>query len=165
MSTTTTIPPAATPTETPSGAFRTLADRVELTELVSRLGRWLDDPASAEPEALLAADVTVKSPGGEAQGRDRVVAQAQRTHDAVVTQHAMTDVLPEIDGDEATITSNLLVAFLGHDAEPAPTWVSGSRYRFEARCTPDGWRLTRIEVAPVWQVGERPLPAPASKPA
>lgn len=150
---TTTIPPT-------TNALETLADRVELTELVSRLGRWLDDPASADPRALLADDVTVRSPGGEAQGRDRVVAQAKRTHDAVVTQHAMTDVLADVDGDAATITSNLLVAFLGHDAEPAPSWVSGSRYRFGARRTASGWRLTRIEVAPVWQVGERPIPAP-----
>jgi hypothetical protein len=150
---TTTIPP------TTAAALETLADRVELTELVSRLGRWLDDPDSADPRSLLAEDVTVRSPGGEARGRDRVVAQAKRTHDAVVTQHAMTDVLADVDADEATITSNLLVAFLGHDAEPAPTWVSGSRYRFGARRTAGGWRLTRIEVAPVWQVGERPIPA------
>lgn len=142
---------------------RTLADRVELAELVARLGRWLDDPGSATPESLLADDVTVRSPGGEARGRDRVVAQAKRTHEAVVTQHAMTDVIPELDGDEATITANLLVAFVGGGTGSAPTFQSGTRYHFGARRAPEGWRLTRIEVAPVWEVGERPVQAARAK--
>lgn len=133
------------------------ADRVELAELVSRLGRWLDDPASTDPAAVLADDVTVHSPGGIAHGRDRVVAQARRTHDAYVTQHLMTDVIVDLADGEAKLTANLLVSFLGAgDDEPTPAWQSGSRYRFSARRTDAGWRLTHIEVAPVWQIGERP---------
>lgn len=158
MSATTTITRPASP-----ATLAELADRIELTELVSRLGRWLDDPASATPESLLTDDVRVRSPGGEARGRDRVVAQAKRTHEAVMTQHAMSDVIPDIDGDEATITSNLLVAFVGDGVGSVPTYQSGTRYRFGARRTPTGWRLTRIDVAPVWEVGERPTPAPAKE--
>ena len=146
----------ATKTTTTTDA---LVDRQDLTELVSRLGRWLDDPASAVPEALLAEDVSVRSPGGEAQGRDRVVAQAKRTHEAVVTQHAMTDVLADVDGDCATMTANALVAFVEGGGGAAPTYSSGTRYRFGARRRAAGWRLTRIEVTPVWELGERPASA------
>ena len=138
--------------------LQTLADRVALTELVSRLGRWLDNPDSATVEELLAPDATARTPGGTARGRDRVVAQARRNHDGHVTQHLMTDVLPDVDGDEAQITSNLLVAFVDAGAGNEPTWQSGSRYRFGARRGSAGWRLTQIDVAPVWQVGERPVP-------
>lgn len=139
--------------------FQSITDRVELAELVSRLGRWLDDPASAAPSDLLASDVTVTSPGGTARGREAVVAQATRTHESRVTQHVMTDILADLGGDEASVTSNLLVAFLGAGSEPQPQWISGSRYAFGARRTPAGWRLTSISVQPIWQVGERPMPA------
>lgn len=136
-----------------------LADRLELADLVSRLGGWLDDLASAQPADLLAADVTVRSPGGVAHGRDAVVAQATRTHDGRATQHLMTDVLAVVDGDEAQVTANLLVVFGAAAGDSAPQWVSGARYRFGARRHGVGWRLASIEVAPVWQVGERPTPA------
>ncbi|MEH3055296.1 MAG: nuclear transport factor 2 family protein [Patulibacter minatonensis] len=145
-----------------TAALAVVADRLALAELVSRLGRWLDDPASCVPGSLLAADVTVRSPGGESAGLDRVVAQAERTHAAVTTQHVMTDVIVDLDGDDARLTANLLVAFLAPgDASLAPSYRSGSRYAFGARRTPAGWRLTRIEVDPVWQLGERPVPPAA----
>lgn len=133
-----------------------LADRIELGELVSRLGRWLDDPTSGSPGSLLADDVSVRSPGGESRGRRRVVAQARRTHAAAVTQHAMTDILTTVDGDAATITANLVVTFVAGDGVPSPRYQAGARYRFGARRTADGWRLTRIDVEPVWEVGVRP---------
>lgn len=146
---------------TATTSLQSIADRLELTELISRLGRWLDDPASAAPDELIAADATARTPGGSVEGREGVIAQARRNHDGHVTQHLMTDVLVVVDGDEARITSNLLVAFVDPAGPPVPTWQSGSRYAFRARRTPAGWRLTQIEVEPVWQVGERPVPVAA----
>jgi hypothetical protein len=48
-------------------------DRLEITDLVSRLGRWLDRAGDDAPERVLASDVTVRTPGGEAQGIDRAL--------------------------------------------------------------------------------------------
>ena len=119
-------------------------DRQDITDLISRLGRWLDDKRFGDARAVLTEDVTVSTPGGQAEGIDRVVAQASRNHQ-VPTQHLITNVLVDVEGDTATATANLLVTF----AEPFSQ--QGERYRFGAARTPDGWRLSRVEVTPIWR--------------
>jgi SnoaL-like protein len=120
-------------------------DRQDITDLISRLGRWLDDKQFGDARAVLTEDVTVRTPGGQAEGIDRVVAQASRNHQ-VPTQHLITNVLVDLDGDAATATANLLVTFAGETLDQ-----QGERYRFGAARTPDGWRLSRIEVTPIWR--------------
>jgi hypothetical protein len=120
-----------------------LIDRLEITDLVSRLGLWLDGETTlAQARAILTDDVSVSTPGGTAQGIERVVAQARRTHD-VPTQHVITNVLVDLDGDRATAGANLIVTF--------PDNIQGERYAFEAARTGDGWRLASIAVQPIWR--------------
>ncbi len=120
-------------------------DRQDITDLISRLGRWLDDKGFDDARSVLTEDVTVSTPGGQAEGIDRVVAQASRNHQ-VPTQHLITNVLVDLDGDRATATANLLVTFAGDTIDR-----QGERYRFGVARTDDGWRLSRIEVTPVWR--------------
>jgi SnoaL-like domain len=120
-------------------------DRQDITDLISRLGRWLDDKEFANARSVLTEDVTVSTPGGQAEGIDRVIAQASRNHQ-VPTQHLITNVLVDLDGDHATATANLLVTFAGSVLER-----QGERYAFGVARTGDGWRLSRIEVTPVWR--------------
>jgi hypothetical protein len=120
-------------------------DRQDITDLISRLGRWLDDKRFDDARSVLTEDVTVITPGGQAEGLERVVAQASRNHQ-VPTQHLITNVLVDIDGDTAEATANLLVTFAGDTLDQ-----QGERYRFDAARTPDGWRLRRIEVTPIWR--------------
>jgi ketosteroid isomerase-like protein len=120
-------------------------DRQDITDLISRLGRWLDDKRFDDARPVLTEDVTVSTPGGQAEGIERVVAQASRNHQ-VPTQHLITNVLVDLDGDAATATANLLVTFAGSVLER-----HGERYSFGVLRTSDGWRLSRIEVTPVWR--------------
>ncbi len=122
-----------------------MTDRQDITDLISRLGRWLDDKDFGDARSVLTENVTVSTPGGQAEGIDRVVAQASRNHQ-VPTQHLITNVLVDLDGDSATATANLLVTFAGSVLER-----QGERYRFGVARTPDGWRLSRISVTPVWR--------------
>ena len=79
-----------------------LDDRQAVTDLISRLGLWLDGETTLEQaRAILAEDVSVSTPGGTAQGIDKVVAQARRNHE-VPTQHVITNVLVDLDDDRAT---------------------------------------------------------------
>ncbi|HYN93830.1 MAG TPA: nuclear transport factor 2 family protein [Pilimelia sp.] len=145
---------------------RELADRVALGELVARLGRWLDDRDFDAAPAILTADAVADTPGGSARGRDRVVAQARANHHAGErTQHVFTDLLIDLAGDRAGIRANAALAFAPPDG-PADRFM-GTRYRFDATRTPDGWRLARIAVDPVWRAGAWPTtpPAPAAAPA
>src|SRR3954451_9917198 len=120
-------------------------DRQDITDLISRLGSWLDDKAFDEARSAVTEDVTVSTPGGRAEGIDRVIAQASRNHQ-VPTQHLITNVLVDLDGDHASATANLLVTFAGSVLER-----QGERYRFGVARTADGWRLSRVEVTPVWR--------------
>jgi hypothetical protein len=54
-----------------------LSDRAELTDLVARLGEWLDGGAEGDAGDLLVDEVTAQTPGGAAEGRAAVVAQAR----------------------------------------------------------------------------------------
>src|SRR3954452_19470570 len=129
-----TISPAST------DLLRALTDRPELTDLVTRLGRWLDGGARYEPSALFVADVSVSTPGGQATGVDRIVEQARRNH-AVPTQHVITNLLIEVDGDAASIGANLVVTFVDG---PGAHHQHGETYAFLAARTPAGWRLSSI---------------------
>ena len=84
-----------------------LIDRTEIIELVSRLGVWLDEKRFDEARSILTEDATVTTPGGSVAGVDRVAAQARRNH-VVPTQHVITNVLIDLDGDRATVGANLI---------------------------------------------------------
>jgi len=145
------------------GALRELLDRAELDELVTKLGRWLDGGGHRPPRDLLADDVTVSTPGGQAAGIEAVAAQAARNHGDHVTQHAITDRLVELDGDRAVVTANLTVRFAPL-VEGGESSTLGERYRFEVARRDGGWRLARIEVVPVWRAAGtlRRLGAPSA---
>ena len=154
---------ASTIDTTSADALRTLGDRIELELLVSGLGRFLDELDVERAPGLLAEEIALSTPGGEAEGRDAVVAQAVRNHQ-VPTQHLITNLVSGIAGDRAEMTANLLVVFadgpaarIGPQRRELPTagLVLGERYRFEARRSAGGWRLTRIAVDPVWAAGPR----------
>jgi hypothetical protein len=127
-----------------------LTDRQDLTDLVSRLGLWLDERRFDDPWSILTEDVTVATAGGSAQGIHRVAAQARRTHDVENLQHVITNVLIDLDGDRASVRANLIVTFVPRADEPASHTTRGERYRFAAVRTPHGWRLSRVEIDPIW---------------
>ncbi|MFG2088716.1 nuclear transport factor 2 family protein [Spirillospora sp. NPDC048824] len=122
-------------------------DRRELTELVSRLGLWLDDKSFDEGRALFTEDAEAHTLGGVAKGVDALVAQARRNH-TVPTQHFITDRLIDVDADQATIRANLLVVF-AHEGGPR---LLGERYELVAARTEGGWRISRVQARPIWEV-------------
>lgn len=149
-----------------------LADRSEITDLVYRLGVALDEQGFEQLRHLLAADVTVTTPGGTAHGPDEAIAQAARNHTPQErVQHVITGVLVEFDdgGGRANVRANALVHFAPTEGgsgaiAPTVTCTLGGTYRFEAVRVTDGWRLARIESGSFWMSGSRPRPATASQP-
>jgi hypothetical protein len=131
--------------EAPVPTLEQLSDRAELTDLVARLASWLDTGARADAADVLTGDVTATTPGGRAEGREAVVAQARAAH-AVPTLHQITNVLVDLDGDEAAIGAAVSATFAGDGA-------TGGRYELAARRTTAGWRLTAVGMKPVYRRG------------
>jgi hypothetical protein len=148
-----------------------LSDRAEIIDLVARLGACLDEARFDDMADLLVEDATVRTPGGQAEGRAAVIAQAVRSHPADQQfQHVITNVLVDLDGDRATARANLVLhvsvpgdgpAYATAPA-PAPRAGIGEVYHFRLARTPAGWRLSRIETVPVWLSGTLPPPPPSA---
>ena len=127
-----------------------LQDRLEIADLINRLGACLDEHRFEEIAEVIADDATASTPAGEAEGRVAVIAQATRNHhDFDHLQHVITNVLIDLDGDQASARANLHGTFI--DASGRVALELGAVYRFQAKRTPDGWRLARIEVSPLWR--------------
>ncbi len=148
-----------------------LNDRQAIADLVTRLGLMLDEKRYDEASTILAEDVTVHTPGGSARGQQAVVEQARRNH-TVRTQHALTGVLVDLQGDRAEARANLIVTFvpdsdeprarlvIGNAEQPDSRLMIGERYRFDAVRGDRGWRLATIEVTRLWSSHPLPTGAP-----
>ncbi|SDQ76557.1 nuclear transport factor 2 family protein [Thermostaphylospora chromogena] len=142
---------------------RELTDREEITDLVYRLSVALDEGRFEELKSIFTDDAVAQTPGGLAQGRDALIAQAARNHSSEERiQHLIGNVLIDMDGDRADVRANLLATFASPgtaDAQdtarlaPEPRLTLGEVYRFQAVRTPHGWRLSRVETTPLWTTG------------
>ena len=59
----------------------------------------------------------------------------------------ITNVLPQLEGDRATVTANVLVTFVHPDGARDSL---GGRYTLGTVRTGAGWRIDRLQVDPVW---------------
>ncbi|WUI03221.1 nuclear transport factor 2 family protein [Spirillospora sp. NBC_00431] len=127
-----------------------IADRIEIADLLTRFALLLDERRWDDAAALLTDDVTVHSPrGGELHGVDQVVAFLRNgTVEGQHSQHTTTDLLVDVDGDQAAASANSLVYYY-RDGQ-APHFTGGLRQHFTAVRTPAGWRLREVHVKPAW---------------
>ena len=145
---------------TASTSLQQLLDRNEIEDLVYRLGVCLDEGRFDDMGALFVDEATARTPGGRAEGRAALVAQAARNHrpDERI-QHVITNVLVGLEGDGATVRANLVVHFATPAEGQKPVlaqpiqFVLGEVYRFDVVRTPQGWRFSGVETTPLWMSG------------
>lgn len=130
-----------------------LSDKAEIRELLFRYARAVDDkdwPLMSTvftPEARL--DYT--SVDGPAGPRDEVVEWLERSLAPVpMTQHFITNVEIELDGDRATVRA----MFYNPMQLPGITEMCscGGNYHHQVVRTPDGWRSERLVEETKWFV-------------
>jgi ketosteroid isomerase-like protein len=127
-----------------------LDDRFAITDLIYSLGAALDEHRFDDLRDLFIEDATASTPGGIAQGRDAVIAQATRNHLKYSRlQHSITNLLIDLNGDRAVVRANLHAAFAGETG--VPDLMLGAVYRFQAQRTEQRWRLAGLEVTPIWR--------------
>ncbi|MFG1919102.1 nuclear transport factor 2 family protein [Micromonospora sp. NPDC048898] len=130
--------------------LRELSDRSEITDLITRLGVWLDGHCLEDPGELFAANVMAETPGGRQEGFDVVVDGARRAHaDYARLQHFVSNVLVDLDGDQASAQAHLVAVFIS-EGEQADTRVLVGHYRLGTLRTPVGWRISRLAILPSW---------------
>lgn len=126
--------------------LRELADRAELTDLVARHGRWIDEGRWDETDRIFTPDVITRSPRGEAHGFDELLALVRRGHDKFErTVHFKSNLVIDLDGDTASVRINDLAVFVVDDANVS---LAAGTARYEARRTENGWRVSALEIAP-----------------
>ncbi|MFE1592061.1 nuclear transport factor 2 family protein [Nocardia sp. NPDC058705] len=153
---------AATEQDSLRGQLRELLDRQEIQALVDRLTAAVDEGRFDAFTTIYTADVTAKSPGGEARGREAVIALASRNYSSERHEsHYISNVQIDLESDRAAVRANTIftifptVAVAGRMA-PEPLFTSGGPYRFEAVRTTEGWRFSRVETQPLWSTGTLP---------
>lgn len=137
--------------------IRAAIDTNAITDLVIRLGKWLDlkqydDPAITE--SLFVPTVLVGSPGrtgGAAQGIPAVVIKARKRHGGIGSQHLFTNVLVELHGDTASAGAELLATFVPDPQKPTAFSQLGARYEFDFVRVAQGWKFARIDDRTVWR--------------
>ncbi|MCT4352322.1 nuclear transport factor 2 family protein [Streptomyces sp. Je 1-79] len=127
-----------------------VVDRIEIADLFARFARLLDEKRWGDADTVFTEDVVVHSPrSGEIRGIDKVVGfMRQAEVEGEQTQHVTTDLLVDVDGDEATASANSLVYFY-RDGR-APHLSSGLRLACTAVRTPAGWRLRESRTMLAW---------------
>lgn len=141
-------------------------DRQHIVDLVTSVGRCLDERDFDGLRQLFTDDATIATPGGTVSGHDALVAQARRGHSRDKgIQHLITNHLVDIDGDRASVRANLLVAFAGAGPEDPQPFLLGEVYRFELRRSADGWRINSLQSTPVWSLNRSARLAGVSSPA
>jgi ketosteroid isomerase-like protein len=130
-----------------------IADRIEIADLITRFARLLDEGRWEDAGTVYTDDVAVHSPrGGELRGIDKVVGYMRQAEvEGEHTQHITTDLLVNVNGDQAAASANSLVYFY-RDGQ-APHLTSGLRLAYTAVRTPAGWRFREARIVLAWMHG------------
>lgn len=143
-----------------------LADRAAITDTVIRMGWCLDrrdwDGLKALFTDLVSTDYTALW-GGEPQEAsvDELLSTDKqgswrRTMDGLEsTQHLITNVLTDVDGDTARATANVVGVHRLTNPHGSPLWTVGGTYDFRLVRTPAGWRIRAIAQGITWVDGNQ----------
>jgi hypothetical protein len=142
--------------------LRALTDRAEITDLLDRYLRSLDEGELNEQWArsFHTEDVTAEMPVGTVSGRDALLVTVRRAMALFDrTVHLGTNPVIELDGDRATARGAQLSTHVLADGSEE-VFVSAGRTDTHLRRTPDGWRISATSLRVVWTQGTPPrLPA------
>jgi 3-phenylpropionate/cinnamic acid dioxygenase small subunit len=141
---------------TPEEQVRWLVDRARISDLLHAFARALDTKDWEAYAAMYAESGVLELPWatvGRAELAGFVSQDLGRFH---ATHHLSSNHSIEIDGDTARSRSYLLSMHVVDPDDQASQWLAGGWYDNEYRRTAEGWRLTRVRITPVWQIGERP---------
>lgn len=130
---------------------------IELAELLPRIYAALDEHRFDDLADYYTTDAQAVTPGGQIEGRARLIDQATRNHAGIpAIQHLVTGLLIDEDETGAHLRANLVAIFAGHDREPM--FELGGVWRGRAERSAEGWSISEFTITPTWSRGSRPAP-------
>ena len=139
-----------------------LADRVQISELLSRFCSVIDDKritvetmaATFTPDGRFVAPNGAAIVGPEAIAADRIKSFSRFR----ATHHVTSDHIIDFDGDTARLRANMTAMHLWSDEESDPRslqthFVAGGVFEAVAVCNADGWRFSELKPRITWRTG------------
>ena len=136
---------------------RALEDKIEIGELLARYARGVDSQDWDLWRSVFTPDAYIdySSAGAAAGPRDEVAAWlAQSMRSIPMTQHVITNVEVDLDGDRASVRA----LFYNPMQLPGMEALSfcGGRYHHDLVRTPEGWKSERLVEENLWFVNPPP---------
>ncbi|MET0908785.1 MAG: nuclear transport factor 2 family protein [Ilumatobacteraceae bacterium] len=130
-----------------------LVDRQAIVDLTVTYCWALDMRSWDELDDVFTTDALADL-GGEYRGIDAI---KRRVSDVLLvldaSQHMVSTHQVRIDGDRATCRCFLRAQHVKLDAAGGTTFMFAGRYEDDLVRTPDGWRIARRRLAPIWTEG------------
>lgn len=137
-----------------------LDDRMQISDLLDDYAHGIDTRDFDLVTSLFTPDAQLDytSSGGPAAARDEAVAWLRASLPAVaLTQHLLTNRRIRVEGDTATVRSELLNPLLFAGDNGTELMLLGGRYDDRLVRTADGWRIAERVHTTTWTAG--PMPA------
>jgi hypothetical protein len=142
---------------------RSLADRLEILEVTSRMGLLVDAREWDSLQALFTDPVWVDYTslnGGAPESvapRDLIAGWRGVLERLEATQHLIAGQTIELDGDTASCAANVQGTHVMPNRSGGSLWTVGGRYDFELTRTPDGWRIKALRLTVRWATGNQQI--------
>lgn len=128
----------------------TLADRIEITDLLTRYATAVDSKDWALYRSVFTADAHIdySTAGGPVGDRESVVARlTEQLNLFTCTQHFISNIAVELDGDSAKVRAMFFNPMI---VSPGKQFTCGGWYNHDLVRTPDGWRSARLIEEAAW---------------
>ncbi|MBF6352408.1 MULTISPECIES: nuclear transport factor 2 family protein [Nocardia] len=129
---------------------RTLADRIEISDLLTRYATAVDDKDWPLYRSVFTADAQIdySTAGGPTGDVDTVVAGlTEQLQLFTRTQHFIANIAVELDGDTAKVRAMFFNPMI---VSPGKQFTCGGWYNHELVRTSDGWRSARLVEEAAW---------------
>lgn len=137
-------------------AVKRLADRCDITDLISRYGLMADTKTFQDARTCFTEDVVAEYPAGGAEGVGLLAHYGSLALGSFErTQHVITNVLIDLGDDAADVRANLIASHVHCADNPEEHFDTGCRYRFHVVRTPKGWKISRLHLTEIWTTGSR----------
>lgn len=125
------------------------ADRFQIADVLCRYAFAIDDQNWADLRHVFTPDCVAEyGRFGSFDGVEAVIAWMEPAHQGLTTQHAMANIVADVNGDAATARSYVTVTL---QPAGAPMFRTGGQYVDALQRIDGAWRITRRSYSTIWE--------------